>query len=171
MTSKGFTLIEILAAVIIITVLVIAAVPLYEKTIERSRMAEARSMLMELQDAKLFAMTKMELANFDTTDCLPNLAHLHMAHTTVDASNPGVSFSTKNFDYSLYPSGAAANANGVCAVRNGGDYQGAIFYYYRPFGSSSVEFKCSHATDTTICPNIYGLTNTSGIACTACPAS
>ena len=39
--KKGFTLVEILVAVMIVTLLVTMAVPMYDKTVEKSRMAEA----------------------------------------------------------------------------------------------------------------------------------
>lgn len=42
MNDKGFTLVEILVAVMIVVLLVTMAAPMYEKAIEKSRLAEAR---------------------------------------------------------------------------------------------------------------------------------
>ncbi len=170
--DQGFTLIEILTAIIIVVVLVAMAAPLYEKTIERSHMGEARSLLMSMQDAKLWAMTKMNIDTFDTSTCLPQLPHLNVVY---DEGNNGVSFTSKYFTYSLVPSGTGTNSNGVCAVRRGGDAAGTIFYFYRPFGKkgeSGDSFLLCNDSDSgyaNACEEIYGMPSTDGLACsTSC---
>ena len=53
MNQKGFTLIELLVVVLIIGILSSVALPQYTKTVEKSRMSEARSMLKSLREAYL----------------------------------------------------------------------------------------------------------------------
>ena len=43
--KTGFTLVEILVAVMIMALLVTMAVPMYDRTVEKSRMAEARTLM------------------------------------------------------------------------------------------------------------------------------
>lgn len=153
-SRRGFTLAELLTAVIIVTVLVVIAAPLYEKTIERSHLAEVRQILTGLQEAKLFAMDKMEIDQYDASDNTKKvrLEHLNVAYA---AGSTGDSFNTRYFAYSLKPGGSDANSNGVCARRLGGDAIGTIFYYYRESGSADADFACKG----TACEEIYGLTN------------
>ena len=80
LNKSGFTLTEILTAVIIIAILTVMAVPLYEKTIERSHLAEAQTLLNRLQTAKNQAMDNMECSSYDVsqTNC-PQLKHLNLS--------------------------------------------------------------------------------------------
>ena len=50
--KKGFTLIELLVVVLIIGILAAIALPQYTKTVERSRAAEAMSVLKAINDAQ-----------------------------------------------------------------------------------------------------------------------
>lgn len=135
-TNTGFTLVEILTAVVIVTILITIAVPLYEKTIERSRMAEARSILAKLQDAKLYAMDNMGCPMYSATAAVcPRLEHLNVAYGGADTI--GTSFNGDAFRFSLIPGGSDASVpawwrNAVCARRLGGDYAGTIFLYAAP---------------------------------------
>ena len=161
LSRRGFTLAELLTAVIIVTVLVVIAAPLYEKTIERSHLAEMRTVLTGLQEAKLFAMDKMEIEQYNASDPASRvtMSHLNVAYA---AGSGASSFSTRYFTYSLNPGGSDANSNGVCAKRSGGDASGTIFYYYRDNGSADHDFVCKGAA----CENVYGLTNsTKNITC------
>ncbi len=146
MNKKGFTLVEILTAVIIVAILTVMAVPLYEKTIERSHMAEARTLMNRLQAAKLAAMEKMNCTNYsydaDSASC-PRLEHLGVAFIDKDGHTAtGRSFETKNFKYSL---GAVGDTrpNGICAKRTGGEYKDTEFMYYGlRQDEGEAEFKC-----------------------------
>ncbi len=51
MNNKAFTLIELLVVVLIIGILAAIALPQYTKTVEKSRMAEAQTMMKALSDA------------------------------------------------------------------------------------------------------------------------
>lgn len=160
--KHGFTLVEILTAVIIVAILAVMAMPLYEKTIERSRMAEARTLMSRLQAAKLAAMDDMNCTSYvysaSSADC-PRLEHLRVAFSNANGSAAtGRTFSTKAFTYSL---GDAEDTypNGICAKRVGGDYDGTVFAYYQE-GDNAV-FKCKGSA----CDD-YGLSNTPNLKCT-----
>lgn len=158
---KGFTLIEILVAVMIVTILVAMAVPMYEKTIEKSRMAEARTMLQRIYESKKRLMDDMELDTYSTAKFgFENLDFtFRCSHGTSSANNHITKCATKDFTYALAPSGTG-NINYVCAARRIGDNQGANFLY----GVSSagvVTFNCQKSNDAC---NAYGLNSTGSSA-------
>lgn len=161
--NAGFTLIEILTAVIIVAILVTMAVPLYEKTIERSRLAEARTILVKLQDAKLRAMDDMGCTTYNSSSSkCPKIRHLSTAF--VAESIGDVSFNTKDFQYSLSVTGS--HPNGVCARRLGGDNAGTLFLYVSPEAGDNAQaiFHCSGGE--TPCER-YGLPNSADFGCAA----
>ena len=173
--SQGFTLTEILTAVVIVTILVTMAVPLYEKTVERSRLAEARTILAKLQDAKWQAMDNMGCNTFSTSpnSACPKIKHLNVAFAT-PASTSDYSFTTRDFFFSINPGDPA---NGVCARRLGGDYAGTVFTYMggsfrytdqthvdNAFASAPV-FTCTGPGGNSGYCAAYGLTSTDGRTC------
>lgn len=157
-TNKhGFTLVEILTAVIIVTILVVMAVPLYEKTIERSRLAEARTVMHNLQTAKLDAMASMYCGDtFDKSTCPVKLKHLRVAINKNAASVDGYTFSTDAFQYSISPT-TSGYQNGICAKRLGGENDGVIFLQVENDGTRGGTFLCN-ASDNAIC-DYYGMNN------------
>lgn len=161
MHKKGFTLVEILTAVVIVTILVTMAVPLYEKTIERSRLAEARTILAKLQDAKLDAMDNMGCTTYNKSksNC-PKLRHLGAAFAPASVGTDDIAFNTKGFAYSLGVSGTYPN--GVCAKRVGGDYDGTTFFYVSSDAGYNTDtiFQCQGANCTQ-----YGLDASTGLTC------
>ena len=169
MHNKGFTLVEILTAVIIVTILTVMAVPLYEKTIERSHLAEARTIMNRLQEAKLAAMDNMDCAEyeygiFSTTHC-PHMEHLgvvFMDEKTGQAAT-GRSFETKYFKYSLAGEQNTFR-NGICAKRLKGDYANTIFAYHQE--GNTVEFKCKNQDGCLDCCESYGYSSDPTLACT-----
>ena len=152
--KQGFTLIEILTAVIIVAILVVMAVPLYEKTIERSHLAEAQTVLAKLQEAKIQAMDEMgctnyTLANVQAGIC-PGIAHLNTAFTP---DSMGWTATTKDFVYSLY---SPTDPNAVCAKRLTGEYKNTLFFYRGSIvDGTGVTISCKGPN----C-NAYGLDNT-----------
>ncbi len=167
---SGFTLVEILTAVVIVGILVTIAMPLYEKTIERSRMTEARAVLNRIQSAKRHAMGNMECFAYSaenvTSGRCPQFQHLNIQFQTASGSSAtGTTFSSKAFCYSLLPGGSYPN--GVCAKRLGGEYAGTVFVYNGELDSQTDNivnnvFLCGGEGDN--CAQ-YGMENTEGLTC------
>lgn len=161
--NSGFTLVEILTAIVVVTILVAMAAPLYEKTVERSRLAEARTVLAKLQDAKLQAMDNMDCKRYDSSDpTCPKLRHLSMG---VVANEDDTSFNSDAFRFSLVLNGNRLR-NAVCARRTGGDGQGTVFVYAAPgvqvgHSDEGAIFQCYGNA----CRNIYGLPNSGTSPC------
>ena len=68
MQKRGFTLIELLTVVLVVAVLAAMAVPMYEKAIERSHMAEARNMLKLLLESKLRTLDTMGIDHYGSSN-------------------------------------------------------------------------------------------------------
>ena len=66
MNKKGFTLVEILVAVMIVVILGTMAAPMYEKAIEKSRLAEARVTAKKMFDSKVRLMDSMDMDNYNS---------------------------------------------------------------------------------------------------------
>ena len=64
MGKKGFTLMEILVSVMILAILITMSVPMYERTVEKSRLAEVSTMLKRISESKLRTMDSMNITTF-----------------------------------------------------------------------------------------------------------
>ncbi|MBR4355413.1 MAG: prepilin-type N-terminal cleavage/methylation domain-containing protein [Elusimicrobiaceae bacterium] len=128
--KNGFTLIEILVAVLIMGILVAMAVPTYEKAIEKSRIAEARTMLKRIYDSKTRLMDSSDSIVYSTA--LFGFENLDYTFPCVGGATTEndhqIACSSEDFRYVLLPAGVG-NENLVCAVRRGGDNQGVNFLY------------------------------------------
>ncbi|MBR4682317.1 MAG: prepilin-type N-terminal cleavage/methylation domain-containing protein [Elusimicrobiaceae bacterium] len=130
--KKGFTLVEILIAVMIVAILVAMAVPMYEKTIEKSRMAEVRTVLKRIYDSKMRLMEDMEVFNYLDGSNRPRFGFENLDYTfrcsggTSSSNGHVVKCATKDFTYVLNPNGAQ---NSVCAARRSGDNEGVNILY------------------------------------------
>ncbi len=131
--KKGFTLVEVLVAVLIVTILITMAVPMYERTVEKSRVAEVSILLKKLSESKLRTMDNKDIATYSKQFGLDQL------DTDVK--------SNKDFSYSLYPS---SYPNAVCAVRARGDQKGTVFLY---LGEAAPDYcNCSSSySSNTVC--------------------
>ena len=61
---RGFTMMEILVAVMILAILVTMSVPMYERSVEKSRLAEVSTVLKRLSESKLRTMDSMDLMQY-----------------------------------------------------------------------------------------------------------
>ncbi|MCQ2410959.1 MAG: prepilin-type N-terminal cleavage/methylation domain-containing protein [Elusimicrobiaceae bacterium] len=158
--KKGFTLIEVLVVVIIVTVLTTVAVPKYMRSIERSRAVEAMTNIKALNEA-VYAYS-VESGGSQCPVSFKKIAV--MVNGTLNNNNTVIT--TRNFTYTL---NAATNAlipgtdcAGVTAKRNGGaKYDYVIWNPYLVNGSTlgctstvqaSIDICNSLQLDTTASP-------------------
>lgn len=174
--KKGFTLVEILVAVMIVTLLVTMAVPMYDKTIEKSRMAEARTLMKKMLESKLRTLDNMDRENY--TSGLFGFENLDVSIPCVNSTTgasiarcTGATIYTKDFKYTLLPTGSAPNstavvANGVCAVRRKGDNAGATFLYLGELETNPdrEKFLCNNGPTAGSC-EAYGMDSTGNAWC------
>jgi len=142
MNRKGFTLAEILVAVLITSILVTMAVPMYDKAIEKSRIVEARAMLKRIHESKMRLLEQyMDSSSYEGyKTSLFGFENLDMdikCDSSTSENSHVITCSTKDFRYSLNPSGGSGTADAVCAVRLKGDNAGVNFLYYGELRASS----------------------------------
>lgn len=142
MKKKGFTLAEILTSVVIVAILAAMAVPMYEKTIEKSRIVEARAVLKRIFDAKMRTLSNLEKSTYTTSSFGFEQLDLNLPCSNILTSSTSktATCTMKNFTYSLNPTG---EANAVCAVRCSGDYSGTSLLYYGSLTTGDVKFLCN----------------------------
>ena len=130
MCKKGFTLVEVLVSVMIIAILVTLATPMYQRAVEKSRVAEVSMGLKQLDSSK----ARMALWNLGTSN-------LHLSVSQLDVQAPP----SGEFYYSLWPTGFYS---AVCARRIKGKNTGTIFLY---LGEAAEEACDCSVTQTGIC--------------------
>jgi prepilin-type N-terminal cleavage/methylation domain-containing protein len=103
--SKGFTLIEILVAILLVGILTAVAVPTYQKAVEKSHAVESMILLGSISKAQ--NMKKLE-----THDYTDKVADLDVSITPFgDEDFDENKFDSKYFDYTLLePAKAKAKA-------------------------------------------------------------
>lgn len=161
MNKKGFTLVEILVAVMIVVILVTMAAPMYDKAIEKSRLAEARATSKKLFDAKMRLMDSMDIETFNGQFGFENLDFsLNCQEARSDRMQK---CSTKDFVFSLKPTGAV---NGICAARRGdGDGATTNFLYLGELAAAGTDaFRCNSGTKGSC--DLFGMDSTGSAWCT-----
>lgn len=137
-TKKGFTLIELLVVVLIIGILASVALPQYQKAVEKSRSAEALTMLKN-------ARQEYELLYLEGITSWPAPKDI------VDWSNgtwnqSGNLFCTKNFVYELaHPDMNAFRANNIaddCST-----FSDELYWIDYGFPQRTGEMSCTAYTD------------------------
>ena len=130
--KKAFTLAETLIGVLIVVVLVTMAVPMYQRAVEKSRIAEVSTTLQRIGDSKLRVMESRDITNFDKNFTLAQL------DVNVPASN--------DFSYDLHPT---CFPNAVSAKRLRGDHAGTDFLF---LGKTATEYcSCPAADEDSVC--------------------
>lgn len=131
--NKGFTLVETLVSVMIMVILITMAVPMYQRTVEKSRVAEVGMVLKRMGEAKLRAMDNRDIADYQSGD---------LTIGELDSHFP----SSQDFTFYLFPN---SYHNGVCAVRARGKQAGTVFLF---LGETAAEYcSCPNADTTTVC--------------------
>lgn len=109
-SKQGFTLIEIIVVVIIIGILASIALPKYQKTVEKARLAEAIRLLKHIREAQLIYHTKYS-AYANSIDNLPE----------VDSTN--IDNDSRYFTSFWAVNGSSPGFGGVIGVCQREDYQ------------------------------------------------
>lgn len=149
---------ELLVAVVIMTMLITMAVPLYEKTVEKSRAAEARALLKKMSDSKQRLLVSMEMDDWST---IPTA----FTANSLDVSTPGTPYGTgaearlhtKYFAYRFFPAGRVSD---MCARRLSGDTAGVAFWYSP--GGTGGHFFCTGSNEQCA---IYGMKASGSMPC------
>ncbi len=157
---KGFTLVEILIVVLILIILVTMAVPMFDRALEKSHLAEVETNLKRLGEAKQRLMDERNVANFTNGAFTINQLDIGFVNS-------------QEFTYSLYPS---TFPNAVCAVRSRGDAKDTTFLFLgeeaeetcastsgnicSKYKSNGQRFFCQDSSNSSnSCELYYGLTS------------
>ena len=135
MTNKqAFTLIELLVVVLIIGILAAVAVPQYQKAVEKSRAAQAITLLNSVHQAiKSYKLANGEYpSSFDELDI-----DIPWTGTTKGLVVEGPVRSNSDWSLQLYGSWSGATSKGVFMTRLSGKYKGGQFWINETISSST----------------------------------
>lgn len=156
MNKKGFTLTEVLTAVLIVGVLASVALPKYMRSVERSRAVEAMSAIKAINDA-IYAFFS------DKETCPARFSQLVVTLPSSEGDNTDT-ISTKNFRFTL--GGASVDVpgtscKGVLATRiNGGGTNGYNYTIWNPYTrgttGKALALQCngSNAKSIAVCDSL-----------------
>lgn len=153
MKKQGFTLLEVLAVVVIIGILASISMPIYTRSIERSRAMEAMSNVKAINDAIYMYHADKEAC---PTSFKQLVVTLPVASGASLEDNP---LAVKFFSFALGEFSSAVNipgtpCPGVTATRiHGGDYQYSIANPYTLVNGRAASLACidSNAKGQEIC--------------------
>ena len=124
---KGFTLIELLVVVLIIGILAAVALPQYQKAVEKSRAAQALSILKTVYNAA----KSYKLANGSWPENFDELAvEIPWTGTTDGVSYGHHRHGKSNPDWSIQILNSSTEGDAITVGRISGPYTGASFYIY-----------------------------------------
>lgn len=142
--NKGFTLIELLVVVLIIGILAAVALPQYTKAVEKSRTAEAVTLMGDILTGERI----YQLARGTYTTDLKALDIEVPGLASVAGSTS--SFSTPNFVISMSGAGSATAAVTATAERNAGAAGGYVLEMTLAH-DGTISRVCRPGTGTDIC--------------------
>ncbi len=138
MKRQGFTLIELLAVVLIMGILTAVALPQYRKSLERSRLTEARQMLPAIYDARERLIAERgetwPAVITETPEWAPSITFIKLdieMKGKADAGDPQF-WRTDTFNYSLFDRidlGGRFLFPVTAKFTLGGTYAGTFIYY------------------------------------------
>lgn len=151
--KKGFTLPEILVAVVIVAILAAMAVPQYEKAVEKSRKAEVMANLKKLYESKMRMIDVLEKTNYQAGDFgFENLDFTFPCVGETIKNGHRVMCRTASFEYYI---AETSNANAVCAERRNGDQAGTVFVYNGD--ADTNKFLCKDSASAANSCDVYSM--------------
>ena len=164
----GFTLIELLVVVLIIGILAAMAMPQYFKAVERSRMAEAITIMDSIVKAqrRKFMQTNRYADFFEGLDVAPKGATGRRYFTKGDprTGRGGNGFEIELLDHNNFASGVV----GAYRMVDGDQYSNSLQYryeLYRYYQSDNVTCEGSNPAGRELCADFCGIDTPVGACC------
>lgn len=159
--KKGFTLVELLAVVLIVAILSGVALPQYRKVVEKGYAAEAQSMLRTIYDSserlagEFGYRSYEELVNYkgQTNYSFPRMDMFDSSNLPTGCSLDSSKRTLKCARFSYTPLTFYNGTAYVAAEKNTTPYKGTIFFFDR----ATQEIFCHEASAGAEACDVYGL--------------